>query len=238
MHLFLFSEPDNALDKFDLVLAIRARDLDPRKSLLTCLYENLLPEDFEMTLDQFKDSIKSNQERVLILIDGFDEFVEQHADFGKVMSRKVLSHISVLVTSRPGFTLNLLKHFDSTFVIVGYGEEQRIEFIEKFASICDVASHEQFQSFKFRLSADQVLSHLCRNPLHLVILCMLLDDSESSDYLPQTKTELYDEMHEFILKRACESLQYSFEDFKNKCSPLAAIAFKGLVEGRTEVFWK
>ena len=238
-HYRFADNTENVLNKFMLVFVVKARDLDAKKSIVDCLYEQLMPEDFKINRQEFQDQIKTQQERILIIVDGFDEMMEQHADLNKLLSGKILSHISVLVTSRPGFALNMLKYFDSIFVIVGYGEQQRLEFIDKFlAAMDDPRALPRFEAFKQRLAADDVLGQLCRNPLHICILCMLVEDSTQkagSTALPQTKTELYEEMEEFIIRRSADSLCKDYDELKTVCSPLDKIAYNGLLQGKNSV---
>ena len=88
--------------------------------------------------------------------------------------------------------------------------------------------------FKQRLQADSVLSRLCRNPLNLCILCLLLEENTTAS-LPQTKTDLYVAMEEFIVNRAASSMGKSYEHIKALCAPLDAIAYQGLISGRSTV---
>ena len=237
----LFAEnSDNALGNFDLVFIVKARELDARKSMINCLYELLMPEDFKVDQKQFQKQIENNQDQVLIIVDGYDEMTEPHADFNKLINGRILSRISVLVTSRPGFALNMIKCFESIFVIVGYGEQQRLEFIRKFvAAMCEEQVLARFESFKARLVADEVLSQLCRNPLHLCILCLLIEDaattSSASSDLPQTKTELYQEVEEFIIRRSAGSQGRTYDELKAICSPLDQMAYHGLLRGDSSV---
>ena len=121
------------------VFAIHARSLDPKKSIVDCIYEQLLPEDCRVSRQEFREHIADNQERTLIIVDGYDEMLDakqqqQHSDFNKLIQGKILSHVTLLVTSRPGFALNMLRYFDSLLVIVGYGQQERIQFIDKFSA--------------------------------------------------------------------------------------------------------
>ena len=101
--------------------------------------------------------------------------------------------MALLLTSRPGYAVNLMKYFDSVFINIGYDIKRRLEFIDKFAAemACE-ESESYFQSFKARIEADGVLSELCRNPLNLSILCMLVGETNLD--LPKTRTALYEEV--------------------------------------------
>ena len=135
--LFLGNE-NNILGRFFYVLVVQARSLDPKKSVLDCIYEQLLPEDCRVSKQDFRDDIARNQDKTLIIVDGFDEMLEHkqqtHADFSKLIQGKILSHVTLLVTSRPGFALNMVRYFDSLLVIVGYGQQERLQFIDKFSN--------------------------------------------------------------------------------------------------------
>ena len=86
-----------------------------------------------------------------------------------------------------------MKYFDSVFINIGYDVGRRLEFIDKFAAETSTAeSAPSFESFKARMEADGVLSELCRNPLNLSILSMLV--GETNLELPKTRTALYEEV--------------------------------------------
>jgi hypothetical protein len=144
---------------------------------------------------------------------------------------KTYQQVSVLITSRPGFCFNLMKHFDSIFMNIGYDEKNRQLFIEKFCTEIASTDYEEtaFTEFKDRLKADNILNELCRNPLNLSILCMLV--AETNIYVPHTRTALYMEMENFIIQKASMTLGIDLEDLREKCRALEGIAYHGITRG-------
>ncbi len=95
------------LKKYDLVFVLKMRSLTQSSDLLEAVFDQLLDKD---SVDQsaLKEFINKNQNKVLILLDGFDEFKitldTVPSSFGtilKALNRKQGTECWVVITSRP-----------------------------------------------------------------------------------------------------------------------------------------
>lgn len=140
----------------------------------------------------------------------------------------------MLVTARPGAVLSILKNFTSVFINVGYDAKRRSEFVLRFArEIASDSCQPLFEELINRFQFDSVLNDLCRNPLNLSILCMLIAESKAT--LPSSKTSLYQELQRFILQRASNSLKMDAETLEQLTNPLSEVAFTSLLDNCTQI---
>ena len=159
---------------------------------------------------------------------------QEHSHILKLIQGKILSKSHVLVTARPGFLCSHVKCFDSILLNIGYSAHQQIEFAKKFIEdIVGEDASEMYGDFIQKLDNDELMKDLCRNPLHLSILCML--QIEYGKDVPKSRTALYQQMHSFIMRRASSKVGIPHEEFVKKCSPLYKIAYNGLIQGRHRV---
>lgn len=223
-----------SVSSFDLVFLLRAGsfcDLERSQSIIDIIYDQLLPEDFAVSKSVMKSLLENKQCKSLFIIDGYDEISDRDAQLlDKLIRGNVLSHSVVLVTSRPTHILPMLKHFDSLFVINGYDRHLRKEFVEKFAQEMDLP-FDYFSDLLQKTQKDSAFKDICRNPLNLSILCLLL--VQQKDMLPTSRAGLYGEMHDFIIKRAQEKLgNITEEELGQKLlQPLYHISFDALDRG-------
>ena len=158
----------------------------------------------------------SHPEEVLIIIDGFNEYSLQDYIVGitherypnscqekmpvaalcaKLINGQILSHSTVLVTSRPDESDKLCEvHFHRNVEITGFSEQEVTEYIGRY--------FRENESMK-----DIVLEHITENEdllsfAHVPVLCALmcsyfewiLKASKSSEDLPVKISELYSEV--------------------------------------------
>ena len=195
-------------------------------SLSDSIYNHILPEDFPISKDNLQKYIEEHQKETLFIIDGFDEINEEGTTVvQKLVQRRILPHSTVLLTSRPQYALHLLKYFDSLFVLNGYCQNQMDEFVEKFSLDMDVPI-ETFQSLLERIKSNSSMKDIYRNPLNLCFLCILCE--ERGGNLPNTRTEIYDEIVNMLLKKASKRLELSTEELESHLQQLCEIAFDGL----------
>jgi hypothetical protein len=116
----------------------------------------------------------------------------------------------------------------------------RNKYIEKDESKREAAREddwwEEFAGFKSEhrwtiRNQLQKESELCRNPLNLYILCMLINDVGMTSY--NSRSILYKDLHAFFLKKAKRRMQRSEEALtQSVLRPLYRIAHRALMEDR------
>ncbi len=220
------------LKQYDLIFLLKARHWRPDQSIYDVVTTRLIPEDFTLSPEQVKACIQKNQERVLFIIDGYDEAAGSAPEgFVKLLDRKMLTSCNLLVTSRPGFVKKRMKCFNLFFVNIGYDDIKQKEFIMKYSKemTWDMA---QVMALLGHLENNPALRELCKNPLNLTIVCMLFGEMNSSkehehmSYI--NNTVLYTQLFEFMLKRTCKRVAYEPEELQYFLSPLYRLAYEAL----------
>ncbi|XP_068751375.1 uncharacterized protein [Montipora capricornis] len=189
--------------KFKLVLLLKCRDLDG--DIMEAISEQLLPDDIavktkEGLLNFITDLV--NQKRILIILDGLDELPEksQH-HVSKLLKRSILPFCYVLTTTRQEKGIEARKQFafDICVQIEGFTEEDSFEYIRKHFKNIDPSKGERLIE---ETKENTFLHALQKNPLNLLLLCVVYEDHEGK--LPSSRTNLYQIIVRCLLRRYCE----------------------------------
>ena len=212
------------LEQYKMLFYLRARDM--KESLSDSIYDHILPEDFPVSKDDFQKYVEQHQRETLFIIDGFDEINKEGMNVvQKLVQRRILPHSTVLLTSRSQYAIHLLKYFDSLFVVNGYSQERIVDFIKKYSTDMRVPI-ETFDSLLEQIKKSSTMKEICRNPLNLCFLCILCE--ERNGILPDTRTEIYDEIVSMLLQKASERLDLPIEKLEWHLQQLCELAFRGI----------
>ncbi len=196
------------------------------ETLSESIFDHVLPEDFQVGREDFQKYVEEHQRQTLFIVDGFDEINKKASSVvQKLVQRRILPHSTVLMTSRPQYALHLLKHFDSRFVVNGYSERMMEEFVQKYATDMGVPL-ATFDAVLSRIRTFSSMKNLCRNPLNLCFLCILSEEREGD--LPQSRTEIYDEIVSMLMQKASVRLDIPIEELEPHLQNLCQLAFHGL----------
>ena len=177
------------LQEYDIVLFVELRRFQSVSKLtLKTIVGALLEEDEEMTRKVVQYFVKTRGERLLIILEGWDELSpslrRQHSWFFDLIKRNNLPRASVMVTSRPSVTAPLYDYMDERRVeVLGFNEDQQREYISR--NISDVETAQRVLDHLKKFPNLRALAHI---PLTLAIVCFVAMQSER---LPVTLTELY-----------------------------------------------
>ena len=137
---------------------------------------------------------------ILVILDGLDELpsclLSKQSIFTDLLSGKVLSDATILVTSRPSATQQLLtcwkQRISKHFVIHGFSEED----IEEYAKT--ILSGDKQTDFQKHLSIHPHIQSIMYVPLHsAIVMAVYLQHRQ----LPNTLTQLYMTLVEIILSQ-------------------------------------
>ncbi|XP_033642733.1 NACHT, LRR and PYD domains-containing protein 12-like [Asterias rubens] len=198
------------LNKFKLVFALKMGSLQQSSNLEDAIFEKLLAKD---TVDEsaLKEFIDKNQDKVLILLDGFDECKITTTDtssFGsilKVINRKLGPECWVVITSRPP----LDKLVNSSLVmkpfthvrVEGFSKTDINEYVNKFFP----DDHDKASKLIEQIELSDTLSDLAESPMLLLLMCLLMGSKENT--LPDTMTRLYNKALNYIFKRKTRDIK-------------------------------
>ena len=190
---------------FKLVFLLKCRDII--KDVVEEILGQLLPEDLE---EKIKEALANfledldNQKQILIILDGLDELPEKSEDWvNKVLGRKKLSFCYVLATTRQekGIETREQFKFDSCLAIEEFSEDDSFEYIRKHFRNIGTEHSSKGERLIEEVKKNPLLRHLQRNPLNLLLLCVVYEDHEES--LPSSMTALYQTIVRCLLRRYC-----------------------------------
>ena len=197
-------EEFSCMKQYSLVVLLRLREKIVQKisrvSELFCKYEN------EGKTSLVEEVSKSQGNGVLFVLDGFDELpkiLQKEGFLLDLMKGSVLPASTVLVTSRPSATAELLtscrpqiqKHIE----ILGFTQEN----VKVYASSVFSSEPDTLERFKAYISASNnpAINSLMYIPLNAAIIVEIYRNCKSDDFLPHTLTELYTQLCLTILNR-------------------------------------
>ena len=231
---------------FKLVFLLKCRDM--MGDIVEDIFEQLLPEDLKEkakeVLVNFLGDL-NNQKQILIILDGLDELPEKLEDrVNKVLGRKKFSLSYVLATTRQekGIHTREQFQFDTCLAIEGFREENSFEYIRKHFRNIGTEHSSKGERLIEEIKQNPLLGELQRNPLNLLLLCVVYEDHEGS--LPSSITELYQTIVRCLLRRYCakEKLKASEKDedldkqFEIAILALGELAWKCLLNDRLSFY--
>ena len=188
----------------------------------------------EITSHLTKYLSKADGENVVVIFDGFDELSEenrQESVIYDIINRTILPKSCLVITSRPTASSNLHGSVDCRVEIVGFTEEDRLDYVQTALKNCD----KQVNAVQDYLQSNPTINALCYIPLNMTILLCLVEDG--IDRLPKSQTEMYKRFIEMTIIRfikKCENCNTIVNTAKlphphNKLyAELAKLAYKAL----------
>ena len=156
------------LKKFAVVLLIKLRDVCNTKDFCAMLKKaELLSADDSVVFSQLYDYIRRNQEKVLLILDGYDEYsAEKSSPVHLIWKGSQLRDCTLLVTTRPLKKDELRPGSHAQFEICGFDHWQVERFARKFL-------RHQTEVNKFtRFLFERDLWGLAEIPLLLLMLVL------------------------------------------------------------------
>ena len=227
--------------EWDLMVIVELRDEDTRKA--SNLYD-LFYHPNDDTRQAIERDIKEREGKgLLIFLDGYDEISEmQREEFlliYKILTNKLLSKATVVVTTRPTAMYNLppqfMQRLQQYIKIAGFTEADIQSYI---TSACE-DDQQLLVDFHSYVSKNSFILSVMYNPLHCAIVTEIYIDywkNGQKGFVPSTLTELYQSLV-FNLLRHNMPANYSDketlpEDVKSQLMIIAEFAANGLKSGQ------
>ena len=236
--------------EFELVLLLKCRDIegDLTEAIVEQLFPKDLSKDAREELLRFLEDVE-NQERVLIILDGLDELAEKSKHYvDDLLHRERWACCYVLTTTRQEKGIEVRKQpkfvFNLFLQIEGFTEEDSFEYIRRHFKIAGPEHSSKGQKLIEEIKENELLRDLQRNPLNLLLLCIVYEDHEGK--LPSSRTNLYQVIVVCLLRRYCarHKVEASKEDmdlekqFKTDISCLGELAWNCVLYERHSFFEK
>ena len=235
-------ERKDALREFELLVSINLKEVSKCETLREVIRcSRLFPEDDLTSVDELLSYIDKNQEKVLIVLDGYDEYrtgSEAEEKYGsgtnspiyKVFYGNVLRYCTVLVTTRSSRADEIRGPADIQAEITGFNVSDRKDFMRKM-----LESETQVDDLLGFLKESK-MEDLARVPLLTLFFCLLWREEKKSMEFTESKTKLFRAIMKHILQHSQRKHSPHISKLKEENYPeiLAAVgkvALAGLLKG-------
>ena len=216
------------LKKFAVVLLIKLRDVCNTQDFCAMLQKaELLSAGDPMVFSQLYDYILHNQQKVLLILDGYDEYsAETSSPVHQIWKGSHLRDCTLLITTRPRKKDELRPGSHAQFEINGFDQWQVHTFALKF--LRDQTEVKKFTNFLY----GRNLWDLATIPL---LLLMLVLSWKVSDYQgPSTsRATLYDSFCQTLLDhvtaKTSEETFRSMDEYREDLAKLGELAWQALL---------
>ena len=218
------------LMKFDVVLLIKLRDVCHLKDIRDVLRASeLLAGDEVVSVDRVYEYVLQNQEKVLLILDGYDEyfFTGDQSPVRDIWEGKLLRQIQVIITTRQEKAEELISPSHVQFEINGFKSDVQVKvFASKFLKE-DV---EEFVSYLH----ERNLRVMAEIPLLLLMLCLVWKEKHLRELL-KSRADIYKQflqtfLHHAVAKDAKATQFTKIDDYKEELCTLGKLAFDALLE--------
>ena len=216
------------LKKFAVVLLIKLRDVCNTQDFSAMLQKaELLSAGDPMVFSQLYDYILRNQQKVLLILDGYDEYsAETSSPVHQIWKGSHLRDCTLLITTRPRKKDELIPGSHAQFEINGFDQWQVTTFALKF--LRDQTEVRKFTNFLY----GRDLWDLAEIPL---LLLMLVLSWKVSDYQgPATsRATLYNSFCQTLLDHATTKTSdetfRSMDEYREDLAKLGELAWQALL---------
>ncbi|CAH3158745.1 unnamed protein product, partial [Porites evermanni] len=218
------------LGRFDLVLLVKLRDvcnLNDVPAILSAA--NLLPSDGPISTDNLYDYVRHHQEKVLLILDGYDEYVYSAARQSPVLEiweKKQLRDCCVIITSRDMKGEELKSSSDAQFEINGFDRKRQKEFARRF-----LKDDQDVKEF-FRYLEQQDLKDIAKIPILLLMLSLVWKEKDREG-LPSSRVMVYFKFLQTMFNHMSEKQKKPAEkvdDHKEELCKVGELAFDALLQ--------
>ena len=226
------------LMNFTILLLIKLRDVCDLEDIRDVLRASkLLASDGPISVDSLYDYIINNQDKVLLILDGYDEysFAEEHSPILEIWKGEQLRDCHVIVTTRQLECDELRGPSHVQLEIQGFKSwERKRTYARKF-----LASEQDCEEFMSYLEKKD-LDDMAEIPLLLLMLCTLWKEKRHEG-LPKSRADIFIQFIQTMLDHKGEiQLPMPFQkmtstEAREDLSNLGKVAFKALLQDRLYV---
>ncbi|CAH3171592.1 unnamed protein product, partial [Porites lobata] len=230
--------PDASFPEGKILLLLKCRDMHMKTANIEeAIDDQLLPQDAgKKEKEDFFHFIRSNQSRILLVLDGLDELREDLLQgFQPLIQGKLFPNVYVVLTARHEAGMRVRRNCDTLLEIVGYTNDDVDSYIRKYFS-----NHEDeglAEKMIQKLKVKTELRDLTVNPLNTALLCLLWE--ERKGIFPSNRRQMYDELVSCALRRYFAKNGVSLGNYDNpldRCSDqlnhLGEMAFEALLKNQ------
>ena len=236
-------EQKDALRKFDLVVSINLKEVSKCRTFKEVLSQSrVFPDDETSSIDDLLSYIGENQDKVLLVFDGYDEYrtgseAEKYGSrinspIFEIFHGNVLRDCTVLVNTRSSRADELQEFADIHLEITGFNWCDQKDFMIKF-----LGSQTEVDGL-LELLLKSKLVDLARVPLLNLFFCLLWkEEKEKLKDGFKSKTELFQAIVKHILQHSYKrhspsnASQLKEADYNEILTEIGKVALEGLLRG-------
>ena len=237
-------EQKDALRTFHLVLAVNLKEVSECRKLEEVISRSrLFPKEDKKSVDDLRCFIEENQDKVLLVFDGYDEYrtgnkaEERYGSMGnspifEIFHGDSLRDCTVLVTTRSSRADEIRGPADIQAEITGFNMPDRKDFMRKMLD-----SQTEVDGLLDFLKKSE-LNDLARVPLLSLFFCLLWKTKkEKLMELTERKAKLYQAIVKHILQHShrrhssCKTPELKETDYHEILAEIGKVALAGLLKG-------
>ena len=221
-------EQTAVLRNFELVVAVNLKEVSKCERLTDVIrLSNVFAKEDKYMTEGLINYITNNQEKVLLIFDGYDEYRSGcDSEIYEIFRGNSLRSCCVLITTRISKADELRGGEDLHAEITGFSKVDRQTFMQRFLT------HDEVVLLDNEIYKRQ-LNELAKVPLLLLFFCTLWRKGQSKHF-PETKAKLYIDIIQFILNHSCSKQsprQYvEVTSFKEILSEIGKVALQALLK--------
>ncbi|XP_071479651.1 uncharacterized protein [Diadema antillarum] len=239
------------LQDLDMVIVIPLRDVTVDKTI-GAIVERYLSDSNEATAQQLDKYIAANLSKILLVLDGFDEFNEKieessRSEVIRILGLEQYKTCRVIVTTRQwrSHELTMVKSLSKAYnciTIAGFSQQNLLNYISRYFLIRENDARRK-SLISFMEESDVIRSYMVPFPIYCAMLCLMWKEfsEERRKELEkmQTFSEIFGEMicflKEHYASKLCDNIQNQkiVEDIQEAGRAIQAIgeiALLGLLE--------
>ena len=218
------------LGTFELVLLVKLRDVQNFKDIPSLLRDSeLLANDGEISVDELYHYVRNHQEKVLLILDGYDEnSAVNQSPVREIWERRQLRDCCVVITTRHMKADELRRHSDAQFEIDGFDRKRQVEFARRF-----LKDEEDVEAF-LRYLEQQDLEEIAEIPLLLLMLCLLWQEKgKDQKELPTSRAKIFSQFiqtfFDHLFEKYSDAVVTEVDAYTDELCKLGSLAFDALL---------
>ena len=212
---------------------MRLRDVSNLQDVPSILRASqVLDSNGAISVHNLYDYVCRHQEKVLLILDGYDEYVyssKNESPVFKIWKKSQLRDCCVVITSREMKAQTLRNFSDAQFKIDGFNRQRQEEFARRF-----LKDDEDIEDF-FMYLRQHNLRGLAQIPLLLLMLCLLWRKTKREE-LPKERADIFAQFMTTMFDHMCEKQSaeesVSAKDYSDELYALGRLAFEALLQGQ------
>ncbi|KAJ8051008.1 Protein NLRC5 [Holothuria leucospilota] len=233
-------KPTSSLQDVEILILLRLRQLGGVPSIYKAIKRFILPRDSTIKESDI-ESILRNSERVVVILDGFDEYPDQDSttitDVRNIIARSMFQEFEVITTTRSSCLPKQYPPLTKQIRLTGFDDNAHRDYIRKAVVGNDEDGVRRIEKY---LHDNPILSDLCQVPLLFVLFAHMTYENEQFRKL-NSVTSFFRHMihcfHSHMINKMDDENVRKYEMFENNHQDLDKLAFEAFSGQSQRIVW-